>query len=49
MARIVGNALDENQRVAWIATLRRQGLDDEKIRTMLGITKAKWRQTSFSR
>lgn len=47
--RAAYNALDEAQRVAWIANLRRQGLDDEKIRTMLGITKAKWRQTSFNR
>ena len=47
--RAAYEALSPEQRVAWIATLRRQGLDDEKIRTMLGITKAKWRQTSFNR
>jgi len=42
-------ALKPEQRPQWIETLRQQGFSDEKIRTMIGMTKAEWRRTSFNR
>lgn len=42
-------ALKPEQRPQWIEMLRQQGYDDEKIRTMIGMTKAEWRRTSFNR
>lgn len=47
--RAAYQALTPKQRVQWIQYLRGQGLTDEKIRTMLGVTQRDWRAQSFNR
>lgn len=47
--RAAYQALTPEQRVQWIQYLRGQGIPDEKIRTMLGVTQRDWRAQSFNR
>lgn len=47
--RAAYQALTPEQRVQWIQYLRGQGLTDEKIRTLVGVTQRDWRAQSFNR